>query len=452
MSLLMKREKASYPLNDEMVSFNEEYKDFLDKSKTERESVEYLRKLSLQYGFKEYVRGLSLKPGDKVYAINENKAITFAIIGRTSLNEGANITAAHIDTPAIHVRTVPLYEECGLAYFKTHYYGGIKKYQWLSLPLELRGVVYKKDGTMCEVSIGNEATDPVLVITDLLPHLGKDQMAKKATDIVSGEGLNVLIASTESKNTDKDPVKYYVLELLNEIYGMTESDFMSADLTLVPAHNARDVGLDRSMIGAYGHDDRVCSFTTARALFDITYTPDKTCVCVLVDKEEVGSEGLTGMKSQHFDTFMEDICADTDATLRVCFENSHAISADVSNAYDPNFPEVSEKNNDAKLSYGMSVVKYTGSRGKSGASEASAEMMFKIRDLLDKEGIVWQTGQLGKVDQGGGGTVAGMIAQRNIKTVDAGVPLFSMHAPFEIVAKADVYMAYKGYKAFFENM
>lgn len=454
MELLRKQEKVckTHPYGPEMHDFNEQYKTYLDDCKTERENVAFYEQEALKRGFKKFTRGDDVKAGDKIYVINRDRAVFLAIIGSKNISEGINLTASHIDVPRIDIRTVPVYEECGLAMFKTHYYGGIKKYQWLAIPLELRGVVFKKDGTRVNICIGKDKNDPVLTITDLLPHLGKDQMAKVATEIVTGENLNVLVGATPSEKHDKDPVKMWVLEYLYDTYGITEDDFTSADLSLVPAFDARDVGLDRSMVGAYGHDDRVCSYTTARALFDMDCTPEKTTVCALVDKEEVGSYGLTGMKSKFFELFIEDLCEAQNARLSVCFSNSYCLSTDVSNAYDPNYKDVSEPNNDSKLSNGIAVVKYTGTRGKSGTSEASAEMMLKIRQLFDNAGISWQTGQLGKIDQGGGGTVAYMISERNIETVDAGVPVLSMHAPFEVVSKYDVYMAYKAYREFFINM
>ncbi|MFI3115440.1 MAG: aminopeptidase [Clostridia bacterium] len=454
MSLLKKHEKVAvmHKYDDEMKEFAELYKSFLDECKTERETVNFFEKMAKDNGFKLYKRGSNLKAGDKIYTINRSKAIILAVIGKKSLNDGCNITAAHVDTPRIDIRTVPLYEDSGLALMKTHYYGGIKKYHWLAIPLEIRGVVYKKDGEKVDICIGKDPTDPVFTITDLLPHLGKDQMDKKATEIVKGEGLNVLVSATPSDTDEKENVKLFVLEFLNKTYGIIEDDFATAELSLVPAFNARDIGFDRTMVGAYGHDDRVCSYSTARALFDMKEVPEKTCVCALVDKEEIGSYGLTGMKSQHFDTFIEDLCIDTNSRLRVCYENSFCMSADVSNSYDPNFPDVSEKNNDSKISNGFAILKYTGARGKSGTSDASAETMSKVRTVLDNANVSWQTGQLGRVDQGGGGTVAYMISERNIETVDAGVPVLSMHAPFEVISKLDLYMSYKGYKAMFENM
>lgn len=451
-NLKMEKVHKTYKYDDSMKDFAENYKIYLDLCKTERENVRYFEELAKSKGFVEYTRGSDLKAGDKIYKKNGEKCIMLTIIGQKSLNDGINLVAAHLDSPRIDIRTNPLYEDSGLALFKTHYYGGIKKYHWLATALELRGVVFTKNGKKVEISVGSNPNDPVFTITDLLPHLGKDQMFKKATEVVSGEALNALIASTPSENEEKDTVKTWVLEFLNSEYGIIEEDFVSAELSLLPAQNARDVGFDRSMIGSYGHDDHVCAYTGAMGLFDIEGTPEKTCVCALVDKEETGSDGLTGMQSRHFDTFIEDICVDTGCRLSVCFENSFALSADVCNAFDPNFPEVSEKTNDAKLSNGFTIVKYTGARGKSGTSDASAETMFKIRTLLDDANISWQTGQLGKVDQGGGGTVAYMIAQRNIETVDAGVPVLSMHAPFEIISKYDLYMAYKAYNAFYKKM
>ena len=344
-----------------------------------------------------------------------------------------------------------------MAFFKTHYYGGIKKYQWTAIPLELRGVVCVcHNGQMktVEVRIGDKPEDPRFVITDLLPHLASEQMTKKATEVVKGEGLNVLVGSVPSGTVDEkcgEKIKLAVMEYLNKQYGMVEADFLSAELCCVPAFPACDIGFDRSFVGAYGHDDRVCSYTAATALLDLKTTPAHTCVCLLVDKEETGSDGVTGMQSRAFDTFMADLCRAQGALVEECYENSVCLSADVCNAFDPNFPEVSEKRNDARANCGFALVKYTGARGKSGTSDATAELMARIRCIFDKAGVVWQTGQLGKVDQGGGGTVAMYLANRNIDTVDAGVPVLSMHAPFEVIAKLDLYMAYKGFGAFYKD-
>jgi aspartyl aminopeptidase len=429
--------------------YNEKYKVFIDEGKTERLATEYAVSAAEKAGFREYKRGDSLKQGDKIYRVNRDKAIVLAVIGSEGLDKGVNIAAAHLDAPRLDIKTTPLYEDSELAYFKTHYYGGIKKYQWLAIPLELHGVIALKSGDVIKVSIGKDPSDPVLVISDLLPHLASEQMKKTAAETVAGEKLNALLGSIpEPEDEGSDRVKLYILGILNEKYGITEADLHSAELSLVPAFNARDVGLDRSMIGAYGHDDRVCSFGCLQGILDIE-SPAKTAVCVLVDKEEIGSEGVTGMQSSFFDTFIDDICQSFNVPLKACFENSFCISSDVAAAYDPSFPEPYDKLNSARLNYGLGIVKYTGSRGKSGASDASAEVVAKIRRILDEADVVWQMAPLGKVDAGGGGTVAKFMANRNIDTIDAGVPVLSMHAPFEIVAKLDNYMSYKGLKAFY---
>ena len=378
-------------------------------------------------------------------------------IGTAPLSDGVRLTAAHLDAPRIDIRTIPLYEQDGMAYFKTHYYGGIKKYHWLAIPLELRGVVCVcRDGKVerVPVHVGNKPGDPKFVITDLLPHLASEQMGKKATEVIKAENMNVLLGSFPSENSadgDKDRVKRAILEYLNAEYGMTEADFLSAELSCVPAFNACDIGFDRSFIGAYGHDDRVCSYPAATALLDADETPVHTNLCLLVDKEEIGSDGVTGMQSRHFDTFLGDLCRAQNVLPDECYEHSICLSADVCNAFDPNFPEVSEGRNDARIGCGMAIIKYTGARGKSGTSDASAELMAQVRCILDGAGITWQTGQLGRVDQGGGGTVAMYLANRNIDTVDAGVPVLSMHAPFETISKHDLYMTYLGFGAFYRD-
>ena len=438
-------------------AYAEGYKHFLDEGKTERDAVLETVRMAEAKGFRAWKRGDALQAGDKIYQVNRHKGITLAVIGEAPLSAGVRLTAAHLDAPRVDIRTVPLYEEGGMAFFKTHYYGGIKKYQWTAIPLELRGVVCVcKDGevTRVPVRIGDKPDDPKFVITDLLPHLASDQMTKKATEIVKGEGLNILVGSVPSETKDEkcsDKVKLAVMEHLHRAYGMTEADFLSAELCCVPAFHACDVGFDRSFVGAYGHDDHVCAYTAATALLDLETTPAHTCVCLLVDKEETGSEGVTGMQSRAFDTFMADLCRAQDVLPEVCYENAVCLSADVCNAFDPNFAEVSEKRNDARANCGFALVKYTGARGKSGTSDATAELMARIRCIFDKAGVVWQTGQLGKVDQGGGGTVAMYLANRNIDTVDAGVPVLSMHAPFELIAKLDLYMAYKGFSAFYKD-
>ncbi len=432
--------------------YGEGYKTFLNACKTERDAVRYLAELAEAKGFYPYSRGDKLSPGDKVYQINRGKGLILAVIGKQPPSSGFHITAAHIDAPRIDIRTVPLYEDDGMAFFKTHYYGGIKKYQWPAIPLELRGVVSRYDAAgihNIDVSIGGKPEDPVFVITDLLPHLAQDQMKLPMTQGIKGETMNILVGSVPSETEGKgDRVKRSVLEFLHHTFGITEEDFLSAELSAVPAFPARDVGFDRSFIGAYGHDDRVCAYPAATALFDLAEIPEKTCLCLLVDKEETGSDGVTGIQSRHFDTFVADVCRGFGVLPEECLEHSLCFSADVANAYDPNYPEVSEKRNDAKANCGLVLTKYTGARGKSGTSDASAEVMAKARYIL--RDVCWQTGQLGKVDQGGGGTVAMYMANRNIDTVDAGVPVLSMHAPFEVIAKADLYMAYRGFAALYQ--
>ena len=345
----------------------------------------------------------------------------------------------------------PLYEDSELAFFKTHYYGGIRKYQWVTIPLELRGVIALKDGSRVEVNIGADSGDPKLVITDLLPHLGQEQAKKPLATAIPGETLNLLLGSRPiGDEDDTGRVKLAVMKLLNEKYGITEDDFTSAELEAVPAANACDIGLDRSLIGAYGHDDRVCGYAALKALLDLEETPEKTAVCVLADKEEIGSAGVTGMQSAAFDTFMEDLCDAQEVPVRVCFEKSFCLSADVTAAYDPDYAEVYEKRNAALINYGIGLCKYTGARGKSGASDADAETVAYVRRLFDDAGVIWQIAELGKVDAGGGGTVAMYMANRNITTLDAGVPVLSMHAPFEVVAKLDCWETYKGMKAVYQ--
>ena len=428
------------------------YKQFLDGGKTERECVDRAVALAEKAGFRPYVRGTEVKPGDKVYRVNRGKAVTLAVIGRKSLDQGANIGAAHIDSPRLDLKQNPLYEAEELAYLKTHYYGGLRKYQWVTIPLELHGVVALKGGQTVRVSIGGGEDDPLFTIDDLLPHLGTEQSKKPLGQAIPGESLNILVGSRPLEEDDgKDRVKLAALELLNRKYGITEEDFISAELSAVPAFNARDIGFDRSLIGAYGHDDRVCAYACLAALLQWD-GPEYTAVCMLADKEEIGSEGVTGMKSAAFDTFMEDLCQAQGVALRACYEKSFCLSADVTAAYDPNFADVYEKRNSAFVNYGMGLCKYTGARGKSGASDASAEVVARVRRILDGANVVWQMAELGKVDAGGGGTVAAYMAERNIDTLDAGVPVLSMHAPFETVGKLDCYMTFRGMKAIYESI
>ena len=427
------------------------YKEFLDAGKTERECVDRAVALAEAAGFRAYARGMELKPGDKVYRVNRDKSVMLAVMGKESLAEGAHIAAAHIDSPRLDLKQNPLYEADELAYCKTHYYGGIRKYQWVTIPLELHGVVALKSGQVVRVSVGNGEGDPLFTIDDLLPHLGVEQSRKPLGEAIPGESLNILVGSRPLADDEgKDRVKLTVLELLNRKYGIVEEDFISAELCAVPAFRACDIGFDRSMIGAYGHDDRVCAYACLAAILQLS-APERTAVCVLADKEEIGSEGVTGMKSAAFDTFMEDLCAGQNVPVRACYEKSFCLSADVTAAYDPNFADVYEKRNSAFVNYGIGLCKYTGARGKSGASDASAETVARVRRTLDDAQVVWQMAELGKVDAGGGGTVAMFMAERNIDTLDAGVPVLSMHAPFETVGKLDCYMTFKGAKAVFEE-
>ncbi len=434
-----------------MEDYCRDYMSYLDAGKTERLCAAETIRLAEEQGYRPYVRGMEVNPGDKLYVCNRGKAVMLAHIGRKSLAEGAQIAAAHIDAPRLDLKPNPLYEDSELAFFKTHYYGGIRKYQWVTIPLELRGVIALKNGESVQVNIGADESDPCLVITDLLPHLGQEQAKKPLGSAIPGETLNLLLGSRPiGGEEDTGRVKLAVMQLLHEKYGITEDDFTSAELEAVPAGKAREIGLDRSMIGAYGHDDRVCGYAALRALLDLEQTPAKSAVCVLADKEEIGSDGVTGMQSAAFDTFMEDLCAAQNVALRECFEKSFCLSADVTAAYDPDYAEVYEKRNAALLNYGVGLCKYTGARGKSGASDADAETVAYVRRLFDEAEVLWQIAELGKVDMGGGGTVAMYMANRNIATLDAGVPVLSMHAPFETVSKLDCYETYKGMKAVYQ--
>ena len=433
-----------------LEAYCEDYKKYLDEGKTERECVDYTVRLAEANGYKAFERGMELNPGDKVYRVNRGKAVMLAVIGSESLANGANIGAAHIDSPRLDLKQNPLYEAEEMAFLKTHYYGGIRKYQWVTIPLELHGVVAMKDGNVRKVAIGGGAGDPVFTVDDLLPHLAADQSRKPLGEAIPAESLNILVGSRPFKDDEgADRVKLAILDILNEKYGIVEEDFISAELSAVPAFRASDVGFDRSLIGAYGQDDRVCSYACLAAMFQLT-TPRRTAVCMLADKEEIGSEGVSGMKSAAFDTFMSDLCDTQNVPLKACFEKSFCLSCDVTAAYDPNFAEVYEKRNSARVGYGMGLCKYTGARGKSGASDASAEVVAYARRILDDYGVVWQMAELGKADQGGGGTVAANIAERDIDTLDAGVPVLSMHAPFETTSKLDCYMTYKGMRAVYE--
>ena len=434
----------------DMDAYIQRYSAFLTACKTEREAVAWAIDAAEKLGFKPIVPGMDVKPGDKVYLNGHNKSLILAVVGTEPLAKGANICGAHVDSPRMDLKPNPLYEDNDIAYFKTHYYGGIKKYQWTCVPLAIHGVVCLKDGTSVNVVIGEDPADPVLMISDLLIHLSADQMQKTLAKGIEGEQLNVILGTEPLEGEGSDLVKLNVMKLLNEKYGMIEADFHSAELSVVPAGPCREVGLDRSLLGSYGHDDRVCAYAQLEAIFSLE-NPARTSVCILADKEEIGSMGVSGMKSESFEYFMEILCDAQGAKLTQCFANSFCLSADVSVAFDPNFPETCDPRNTARLNHGVGVCKYTGSRGKSGASDASAEVMHKIRTILDDAGVIWQMATLGKVDQGGGGTIACIMANRNIPTVDAGVPVLNMHAPFELVSKLDTYMTMLACKAVFNS-
>ena len=428
--------------------FCEGYKKFLDLAKTEREAVEITISMAREKGFKAFDPKVKYEAGDRVFLNNRGKAIILCTVGTEPLEKGVRIVAAHIDSPRIDLKPRPLYEEAQLAMFKTHYYGGIKKYQWTAIPLALHGVVIRADGERVAVTVGEDEGDPVFTITDLLPHLAGEQMQRKLSDGIKGESLNVLVGGRMFRDDkESERVKLGILKLLNEKYGLVEADFLSAELTMVPAYHAVDVGLDRSFIGAYGHDDRVCAYTALTAALK-NDRPAYTSVTVLADKEEIGSTGNSGLNSRFLEYFIEDLAAPHHLAGRTVLSASTCLSADVNAAFDPTYGEVHEKNNASYCNYGVVVTKYTGARGKSGTSDASAEFMGVVRRLLDDAGIQWQTGELGKVDAGGGGTVAMFIAALNVDVVDVGVPVLSMHAPFEVVAKSDVYQTYRAFDAY----
>lgn len=430
--------------------FAEGYKDFLDQAKTERESVDYTVKAAEAAGFVPFDPAHKYKAGDKVYYNNRGKAICLAVIGKKGAKEGVRIAAAHIDNPRIDLKPIPLYEANELALLKTHYYGGIKHYQWTAIPLSMHGKIVRKDGTEITVNIGDRPEDPQFTITDILPHLGRDQMGKKLAEAFTGEDLNILIGSLPLEDAEGEQLyKLNVMKLLHEQYGIVESDLISAEISFVPAFRAADIGFDRSMVGAYGHDDRVCAYPALEAILNCK-TPEHTVVTCLADKEEIGSVGNTGLCSEYLNYFVSDLAAAEGLEPRHVWSASSCLSADVTAAYDPTYAYAYEAGNSCYLNRGVGVAKYTGARGKSGSNDASAEFLGWVRRVLDDAGVVWQIGELGKVDQGGGGTVALDIARLNADVIDIGVPVLSMHAPFEVVSKLDVYMAYKAFKAYFE--
>lgn len=442
---------------EEIFYFSEDYKKFLDNSKTERWATREIVKRLEDSGF-ENIENLikkrkKIKAGDKLYKVNKEKNVAAFVIGKEDISEGLNIIGSHLDSPRLDLKQVPLYENSDLAYFKTHYYGGIKKYQWIAMPLELHGVVINKNNEKIDIVIGEDEKDPVMYITDLLPHLAKDQMSKKANEFVEGESLNILIGSIPSKDSEKDKVKDNILKILYEKYNITEEDFVSAELEIVPHGKTKDVGLDRSMISGYGHDDRVCAYTSLEAIIN-TNKPNRTSLALFIDKEEIGSTGNTAMGSMFIENLITDVIYLMDNEYNIyktkkALENSYALSADVAACYDPEFASAYEINNSAELNKGITIVKYTGSRGKGGSSDANPEFVALIRNLFNEKNIIWQTGELGKTDQGGGGTIAYILAEYGMEVLDCGVPVISMHAPYELVSKADVYMTYKGYEAFY---
>lgn len=449
-------EKLNDSQKDELMQFNKEYIDFLSVSKTERAFVNNSIALVEKAGFKNLSEVTELKPGDKVYSTNKGKNILAFIIGKEPIRNGLNLLGAHIDSPRTDLKQHPLYESNGLVLLDTHYYGGIKKYQWVARPMALVGVVVKKDGTVIDINIGDDDNDPVVGISDLLIHLAADQMSKTGAKVVEGEALDVLVGSIPKKDTEKDPVKAYILDLLKEKYDIEEDDFISSEIEVVPAGKARDYGLDRSMIMGYGHDDKVCAYTSLRAVLDFEGTPDRTACAILVDKEEIGSVGNTGMQSAYFDHAIAKMLAMQNESSLVAFndtmDNSRMLSSDVSAAFDPLYPEVMETKNASFFGKGICFNKYTGSGGKGGSNDANAEYMAKIRKIMDENDCYFQTCELGKVDVGGGGTIAYIMANKNMDVIDAGIAVQNMHAPCEVVSKADVYEAYRAYIAFLKDM
>ena len=442
----------SVDIKQDVIRFSDEYIHFLNRSKTEREATSFITEVLDKNGFINIKDKMILVPGDKVYYVNREKAVYTAVLGTKPVEAGLNIIGSHIDSPRLDLKPNPLYEDNGFAYFKTHYYGGVKKYQWTTIPLSIHGVIVKTNGEKITVNIGESDEDPIFTITDLLPHLAQEQMEKKLKDGISGEDLNLLIGSIpigDEKTTER--IKLNVLKILNDKYGITERDFVSSELELVPAFKARSLGFDKSMVAAYGQDDKVCAYTSLRGLLD-TVQPVKTSVCIFADKEEIGSMGNTGMESHVFDTFISELLNKTNTNrpnlLDKVFCNSKMLSADVDAGLDPIYASVSEKNNAAYLGRGVGLNKYTGARGKSGASDANAEFVAQVRSIFESNNISYQVSELGKVDTGGGGTIAYILANKGIDVIDCGVPVLSMHSPYEITSKFDIYEAYRAYKAF----
>lgn len=457
---LFKSKKTGWEnLSDEELSnifkFADEYMYYLNMSKTEKEIIRNSKDILIKNGFVDISEKEELKPGDKVFYINRGRNVFAAVIGEENLENGMRLVAAHSDSPRIDLKQNPVYEDTGLAMLKTHYYGGIKKYQWVNIPLSMHGIVVKPNGEKVEISLGEKDEDPIFTISDLLPHLAQEQMKKSPSDVVEGEQLNVLMGSIPYPDEEiSEKVKLNILKLFNDRFGIKEVDFASSEIEMVPAYKARSTGLDYSMIAGYGQDDKVCCYTGLRALID-TVNPKYTAVCILTDREEVGFDGISGMQSQIFDTFVLEMLEKTGNTkpssLNRTYSNSKALSADVDAAYNPNFAYAFEKNNTGYFGKGISLVKYTGARGKSGASEAPAEFVAEVRKIFDDEKVFYQACELGRVDKGGGGTIALTLANRGMEVLDAGVPVMGMHSPYEITSKVDVYNAFRGYRAFFNN-
>ena len=462
MSDLLKEKKSGWEnINDELktqiFNFSKEYMEFLNRSKTEREIVANATEIAKQNGFKELYEYSELHPGDKVYYVNREKNLYMAVIGSRDIEEGINIIGAHADSPRLDLKPSPLYEQKELAYFNTHYYGGIKKYQWTTIPLAIHGVIVKPSGEKIQVSIGENENEPVFVITDLLPHLGREQAQKKLSEAIEGENLDLLIGSIPDAEEDKkckEKIKKNIMKILNSKYGITEDDFASSELEVVPAFKARTLGLDESMVAGHGQDDKVCVYTSLRAILEVQ-NPERTAVCLFSDKEEIGSMGNTGMQSNVFDTFIAELLnklmINRPNLLDKVFCNSRMLSADVDAAVDPLYASVSDPTNDGILGHGISINKYTGSGGKYNASDANAEYVALIRNIFNENNIKYQFSELGKVDAGGGGTIAYILANKGVDVIDCGVPVLSMHAPYEVTSKADIFNAYNAYKAFFNN-
>ncbi|WP_195983554.1 aminopeptidase [Clostridium sp. D33t1_170424_F3] len=453
--LLICRKNGYFQIPDEKVKkaddFCEGYKTFLDSSKIEREAVLSAVALAEKAGFSAYDAKKTYEAGDRVYYNNRGKALILAVIGKDGCKNGVRIAAAHIDSPRLDLKPHPLYEESELALFKSHYYGGIKKYQWTAIPLSMHGLAVLKDGTRVEIRLGEEPGEPQFCVTDLLPHLGTEQMQKTLAKAIEGENLNILAGSRPVRAEEGDNLfKLNVMRLIHEKYGMTEEDFVSADIEFVPAFKASDIGFDRSLIGGYGHDDRVCAYPALMAALN-SKTPQHTVLTVLADREEIGSDGNTGLNSEFMRYFIEDLAEKEGLKVRHVLSKSKCLSADVTAAFDPTYASAYEKTNSTFVNNGVAMSKYTGSRGKSGTSEATAEFVAEVRSIFEKNDVLWQIGELGKVDGGGGGTVAMFVANLDVDVLDVGVPVLSMHAPFEVVSKTDVYMTYKGIKAFFES-